>query len=94
MSLIGSVNYEIQCKYLLKTYNNICMYKLIIKIYYKYLKIFWSIFVKIHLKLLGVKIGKNVTFFGFPLIDLGKNSEIILMDKNEGRLEGRSKNEC
>ena len=80
MSLIGSVNYEILCKYLLKTYNNICMYKLIIKIYYKYLKIFWSIFVKIHLKLLGVKIGKNVTFFGFPVINLGKNSEIILMD--------------
>ena len=56
------------------------MYKLIIKIYYKYLVIFWSIFVKIHLKLLGVKIGKNVTFLGFPIIDLGKNSEIILMD--------------
>ena len=56
------------------------MYKLIIKIYYKYLTIFWSIFVKIHLKLLGVKIGKNVTFLGFPIINIGKDSEIILMD--------------
>ena len=79
MSLIGRVNFRILYIYLLKTYNNICMYELIIKIYYKYLKIFWSIFVKIHLKLLGVKIGKNVTFFGFPLVNLGKNSEIILM---------------
>ena len=58
------------------------MYQIIIKIYFKVLKIYWNIFVKLHLKLLGVKVGKNVKFLGFPVVNLGKNSEIVLGDNS------------
>ena len=58
------------------------MYKILIKIYFKILQTYWNIFVKLHLKLLGVKIGKNVRFINFPIVDLGKNSEIIIWDNS------------
>lgn len=56
------------------------MYNLICKIYRKILKIYWSITVPIYLKLCGVILGKNVIFYGFPLIQMGKNSKIFIGD--------------
>ena len=56
------------------------IYKIVIKIYLNILKIYWSIFVPIHLTFLGVQIGKNCKFFGFPLVSLGRNSKIKIND--------------
>lgn len=54
------------------------MYKYLVKFYYKILKIYWSIVVSIYLKLSGVKFHKNVIFYGFPIIQMGKNSKITI----------------
>lgn len=56
------------------------MYNLLCKIYHKILQIYWSITVPIYLKLCGVILGKNVIFYGFPLIQMGKNSKIFIGD--------------
>ena len=56
-------------------------YNFFYRIYLKLIKIYWSIFVPLYLKLNGVKIGKEITFYGFPIISRGKNSEIIIKNK-------------
>jgi acetyltransferase-like isoleucine patch superfamily enzyme len=53
---------------------------LLIKIYEKFLQIWWSISVPLRLKLIGVKVGKNVKFYGLPIVNLHENSEIIIND--------------
>ena len=56
------------------------IYNLAIRIYRKILQIYWSIFIPMHLKFLGVYIGKNCKFYGFPIVSLGKNSKILIND--------------
>jgi acetyltransferase-like isoleucine patch superfamily enzyme len=56
------------------------LYKYLMKVYYKILKLYWSITVPLYLKLSGVKLHKNIIFYGFPLIQMGKNSKIIIND--------------
>lgn len=55
--------------------------KIIFKIYHKILKIYWSVFVPIYLKIFGVKLGKGITFYGFPIVSLAKGSSITINDR-------------
>jgi len=54
------------------------IYIIIKKIYYKFLIFYWFIFVRLYLKLNKVNYGKKCKFYGFPIIQLGKKSKIII----------------
>jgi len=56
------------------------IYLIIKKIYYRILIFYWFFFVRLYLKLNNVDFGKGCKFYGFPIIQMGKNSKIFIGD--------------
>lgn len=52
------------------------------KIWHKLLMTWWSVSIPLRLKLSGVTIGKNVRFYGMPIVSLAPNSKIELRDRS------------
>lgn len=51
------------------------------RVYYKLLKIWWSVAVPIRLRALGVRLGNGVQFFGMPIVSMVPGSTIQIGDR-------------
>jgi acetyltransferase-like isoleucine patch superfamily enzyme len=54
---------------------------LITRVWFKLLKIWWQITVPIRLRMQGVELGKDVRFYGMPIVSVAKGSRICLGDR-------------
>ena len=55
--------------------------KIIFRLWLKLLKVWWQFVVPIRLRILGVNLGKNVQFYGMPIVSMADNSRILIGDR-------------
>lgn len=55
--------------------------QLITRVWSKILKTWWQITVPIRLRALGVELGKNVRFYGMPIVSMAEKSRIYIGDR-------------
>lgn len=55
--------------------------QLLLKLWFKLLTTWWHFSVPLRLRAQGVQLGRNVRFYGMPIISMAKNSRIIIGDR-------------